>query len=372
MSAPAEAPLCNACKRDEAFYDAARKVYSKFCSIDCQQLSEKYEAATRLLKELAQEEENIIQFNDFPPPRCQSCTKGGSKVFDYSTNQYLENCHHCISAPSPGKASPAHNPYQPQQQQPMHHHAPAPHQESTGVRPLIKRIMRTAGTGRATRPPPSHSASRVYYSSLTAQNRSGTCAHCFKYKASNDTNMGIFCSAQCEQGEERVQGVGILVVSTSFQIIVLAFQTCISSVSNHPAGPYKGFWSVFHTAKPANELSRDTGTRLASQEAPGVQITPHDPYLMIEHSTRTSVPQLITPLAKVFSYTLLAIRDHLHSILPPSHVPSGAKGTFAHIPIEQFRQPLGRELVVMDVHNQRRVVSKHTHKCVLEVMGGSR
>jgi hypothetical protein len=101
------------------------------------------------------------------------------------------------------------------------------------------------------------------------------------YIASNDTNMGLFCSTQCEQGEERVQGVGILVVSSNYQIVVLGFQT---------SGPYNGLWSVFHVAKPQQELARDTSTKLANQEAQGIKVLPSDPYIMVEHSTRITTP----------------------------------------------------------------------------------
>jgi hypothetical protein len=87
--------------------------------------------------------------------------------------------------------------------------------------------------------------------------------------------MGLFCSTQCEQGEERVQGVGILVVSSNFHIVVLEFAT---------KGPYKGLWSVFHIAKPQQELARDTSIKLANHEAQGIQIKAQDPYIMVNHT----------------------------------------------------------------------------------------
>lgn len=164
--------------------------------------------------------------------------------------------------------------------------------------------------------------------------------------------MSLFCSNQCEQAEDRVQGVGILVVSMNWQIVVLCFMT---------SGPYKGLWSVFHNAKPAQDLARDTCVRLAREDASSaIAPTSTDPYIMVEHST-----------PNVFSYTVVAMRDHLPSILPPTSEINGQRGLFAHVRLEQFRQPLTRDNIsVMDINHKQRKVSRHTQKVILEILSG--
>jgi hypothetical protein len=63
----------------------------------------------------------------------------------------------------------------------------------------------------------------MHYSLLLQTNDSGRIKDLFERIAS---------SIKCEQGEERVQGVEILVVSANYQIIVLGFQTYIIALLN--------------------------------------------------------------------------------------------------------------------------------------------
>jgi hypothetical protein len=127
-------------------------------------------------------------------------TMPGKKQIINPRNQFLESCHFCI-APAVHSGQPAtqqrpphpipsqYNRPAPQQAAPQQYDPYQPNQHNadntsptSSMRPLIKRIMRTAGASRPSRPPPSQSASRLYYSSASAKNKGTVCAHCFKYK----------------------------------------------------------------------------------------------------------------------------------------------------------------------------------------------
>lgn len=115
--------------------------------------------------------------------------------------------------------------------------------------------------------------------------------------------------------------------------------------------PYKGLWSLLHGVKRPQELSRDSCVRVAT-EMVGNSIAPTagDAYCMVEHST-----------PNVFSYTCL-VRREIAQALPPTQ-----DGQVTHIQMEQFYKPLTREnLPVVDCFGKQRLVSRHTHKVVLE------
>lgn len=117
-TAPPEAPLCIACKQDEAWFDAARNIFSKFCSSECQAQQAKYDEAVLALKSVLNEVPALFSYSDIPPPpRCASCPQQGSQVFDYASKKYLQKCHFCLPPPTPPRSQVAVGAVLGQQQQ---------------------------------------------------------------------------------------------------------------------------------------------------------------------------------------------------------------------------------------------------------------
>ncbi|KAJ3219658.1 hypothetical protein HK099_004623 [Clydaea vesicula] len=338
-------PLCFACKEDEAWYDEARKVYSKYCQLECQQIHSDYMDAVFKVKKCVEKKPLIIDDNDFPPPKC-SCPNMGNKNYDYIQKKYLDTCRYCDSK---AVKQYQHNPQNFYPQQSQNSNAVVSNQpqfqQSTGSshsylnieptpqknfpRPLqLNRTVRGSPTA-----PPTESASRPSYQQSKMQDRNGLCSHCYL----NPTYGGnLFCNNQCEQAEGRVKGCGILVTNANFEYVVLVFMA---------NGVYKGLWSIFHDAKGPHELSRVKFHHFSLA------------YSMVEHST-----------PHVFSYTVLVQREQLPRYLPASNEVHPQAGQFAYIRIDQFRTPLTPEngIYVMDINHKQRKVSRQTHKVILE------
>jgi hypothetical protein len=64
---------------------------------------------------------------------------------------------------------------------------------------------------------------------------------------------------------------------------------------------------------------------------------------------------------------MLIIRDNLQTVFPATQI-DGNRGMYIHVPVDQFRQPLSRDITGFDVYKHQRKVSKHTHKCILEIL----
>ncbi|KAI8802070.1 hypothetical protein BJ742DRAFT_834401 [Cladochytrium replicatum] len=363
--APAEgpAPKCVECQTEDSYFAEAWKVYSKYCSRECQEEHENFTTAMTALKERIAKPPppgntsplSPYEEHDLAPPRCKKCRARG-RFFDYSAQRYLDFCGKDGCTGTQVAAAP-------QQQQGAYSQGAypvgRPQAGGAGTFPgqvaghIPQQLQQQAMTKRNwAQPNVSAMETRRTVYNRGAGAVSSKCAHCCISPASPGTSQGLFCTFRCEEREGSVLGAGLMVSTEDHRIVILGKMT---------RGAYAGLFSFFHDEKRPNELAREACKRIAAEQTGGrVLVTNRQEYTLAQHSTPT-----------VFSYVVIhyatgELTDTFPMMSNATPVP------LMHFWVKDFANPKmdrdGRTFAVSDVYGTPQPISRMTVQLVRNVL----